>query len=351
MTQFNPDERILLAHGSGGRLSQELTRRVFLKAFDSSILRRLDDCAVLDNCTVDEPAAAEGRFGRLAFTTDSFVVKPLFFAGGDIGKLAVCGTVNDLAMSGAVPKYLSAAFVVEEGLLISILHRIALSMRRAAEEAGVEIVAGDTKVVEAGKGDGLYITTTGIGVVPPDISISGAGAKLGDKIILSGTIGDHGIAVLGEREGFRFGHAVRSDCAPLNHLIEAMLGVSTEIHCLRDPTRGGLATTLNELANQSGVAIRVRELDIPVKEEVRATCELLGYDPLYVANEGKVVAVVAGEVADEMVERIRQNCYGREATIIGEVVAGPGGRVTMATNIGGSRVIAMLAGELLPRIC
>ncbi|MCL5960101.1 MAG: hydrogenase expression/formation protein HypE [Chloroflexi bacterium] len=336
----NSEDRILLAHGSGGRLSQQLTREIFLRAFDSAILQRMDDCATL-----------EAQPGRLAFTTDSFVVKPIFFAGGDIGKLAVCGTVNDLAMSGAIPRYLAVTFIVEEGFLISDLLRLAKSMRGAADEAGVEIVAGDTKVVEAGKADGVFVTTTGLGTIPPGISISGSGARPGDKIILSGPIGDHGIAILSEREGLRFSSEIRSDCAPLNHLVKAMLLVSTDIHCLRDPTRGGLATVLNELAEQSQVAVRVFEHAIPVRDGVRAACELLGFDPLYIANEGKLVAIVAGEVAEPILNRMRLESYGRDAAIIGEVLDGPAGRVTMVTNIGGSRIIDVLSGEMLPRIC
>ena len=340
MAELDSDERVLLAHGSGGRLSHQLTQKVFLRAFNSPILQRLDDFAVV-----------EGQPGRFAFTTDSFVVKPIFFAGGDIGKLAVCGTANDLSMSGAVPRYLSATFVIEEGFRIVDLQRIAQSMQEAADEACVEIIAGDTKVVETGKADGVYITTAGLGLIPAGVSISGAGASPGDKIILSGPIGDHGIAILSEREGLRFKTEIRSDCAPLNHLVKAMLEVSTEIHSLRDPTRGGLATTLNEMADQSGVGMRIYENAIPVREPVRAACELLGYDPLYIANEGKLVAVVGSEAADSIVERMRQHSYGREAAIIGEVLDGPAGRVMMVTRIGGSRIIDMLTGEMLPRIC
>lgn len=340
MAERRDDERILLAHGSGGRLSHQLTQELFLRSFRSSLLRRLDDFAVV-----------ERQPGRLAFTTDSFVVKPLFFAGGDIGKLAVCGTVNDLSMSGATPLYLSASFIIEEGFPIADLARIANSMGDAAEEAGVEIVAGDTKVVEVGKADGVFITTTGLGLIPDGVSIAGARARPGDSIILSGPIGDHGIAVLSEREGLRFKAEVRSDCAPLNRLVKAMLEVSAEIHCLRDPTRGGLATVLNELAAQSGVAMRIYEGAVPVRDAVRAACELLGYDPLYVANEGRLVAVVPCDIAEAMVERMRQETYGREAVVIGEVLEDPPGRVSMVTTIGGTRIVDMLTGELLPRIC
>jgi hydrogenase expression/formation protein HypE len=334
------DERILLAHGSGGRLSQDLTRRIFLPAFRSPLLQRLDDSAAL----APQP-------GRLAFTTDSFVVKPLFFRGGDIGKLAVCGTVNDLAMAGAMPLCLSAAFIVEEGFRLTDLARIAASMRAAAAEAGVEIVTGDTKVVAAGQADGVFITTSGVGLIPDGLDIRGANARPGDKIVLSGPIGDHGIAVLSEREGLRFEVDISSDCAPLNHLVGAMVEVSAEIRCLRDPTRGGLATVLNELAGQSRVAMRIYEEAVPVRDSVRAACELLGYDPLYIANEGKLAAIVAAEAADAIVERMRTERYGERATIIGEVLEGPPGRIVMATRLGGTRIVEMLSGELLPRIC
>lgn len=334
------EDRVLLAHGSGGRLSHRLTTELFLPAFGNPMLQRLDDFAVIDQ----QP-------GRLAFTTDSFVVKPLFFAGGDIGKLAVCGTVNDLSMAGATPLYLSASFIIEEGYPLSCLARIAGSMREATAEAGVQIVAGDTKVVDAGKADGVFINTTGIGLIPEGISISGAGARPGDMIILSGQIGDHGIAVISEREGLRFKTQIQSDCAPLNHLVKAMIDVCPEVRSLRDPTRGGLATVLNEMARQSGVAMRIHEDSIPSDEGVRAACEMLGFDPLYVANEGKLVAVVPPEEAEAIVERMRQEKYGRHSAIIGEVLEGPAGRVTMATIIGGTRIVDMLAGDLLPRIC
>lgn len=340
MSDRYSQDRVLLAHGGGGRMSQQLIRRIFLRSFGSTTLHRLDDCAVIERQT-----------GRLALSTDSFVVKPLFFPGGDIGKLAVYGTVNDLSMSGATPLYLSAAFVLEEGFPIADLTRIADSMGEAAREVGAEIVAGDTKVVESGKADEVFITTTGLGLVPEGVSIFASGARAGDKIILSGTIGDHGIAVLSKREGFRFSAEIESDCAPLTGLVQRMLGLSKEIHCLRDPTRGGLATALNELAAQSGVAMRIFEGAILVRDEVRAACELLGYDPLYVANEGKLVAVVAPGVAVAMVDKMRQEPNGRDATIIGEVLEGPAGRVSMATRIGGTRIVDMLSGELLPRIC
>ena len=278
------NERILLAHGSGGKLSHELVEKTFLQAFFNRYLAKLDDSATFD------------LSGRLAFTTDSYVVEPIFFPGGDIGRLAVCGTVNDLSMVGAVPLYLSLSLIIEEGFPQEDLRRIVGSTKAAAEEAAVEIVAGDTKVVHRGKADGLFINTAGIGSVPEGVNISGSNAQVGDKVILSGPIGDHGIAVLSQREGLSFSTQLQSDVAPLNQLVAEMVKVCPQIHCLRDPTRGGLATTLNELAKQSQVSIRLDEKRIPVREEVMAACEMLGLEPLYVANEGKLVAVVpAGE--------------------------------------------------------
>ena len=340
-----PKGRILLAHGSGGRLSHELVKELFLKHFSNPVLARLDDAAMLE---LTSPDAGDRR---LAFTTDSYVVSPIFFPGGDIGKLAVCGTVNDLAMLGARPLCLSAAFIIEEGLKLEELEHIVASMASAAREAGVVIVAGDTKVVHKGSADGLFINTTGVGLIPPGVSISGANARPGDLILLSGTIGDHGMAVMMRREGLRFSSSLVSDCAPLNGLVEAMLGASRHIHCLRDPTRGGLATALNELAIQSQVGIEIDEENIPVREEVRAACELLGLDPLYVANEGKLVAVVPPQEAQQVLEAMRSHPYGRQATTIGEVVAEHPGRVVMRTLLGARRIVDMLSGEQLPRIC
>jgi len=339
-------DRILLAHGSGGRLSHDLIRDVFLPHFPAPALARLDDSAVMEAMAQAIPGT-----GRLAFTTDSYVVKPLFFKGGDIGRLAVCGTVNDLAMVGAKPLYLSAGFVIEEGLELDTLRRVIASMKASADEAGVEIVAGDTKVVEKDAADQLFINTAGLGVVPEGTNISASNARPGDVIILSGAIGDHGLAVLSEREGLAFRSQLASDVAPLNELVAAMLRTSPDIHVLRDPTRGGLATTLNEIALQSQVAAVIEEQEIPVHEGVRAACEMLGYDPLYVANEGKLVAMVAADAAAEIVETMRREPYGLEATIIGEVTAQPEGKVLLRTGIGGTRVVDMLAGELLPRIC
>ena len=333
------DETILLAHGSGSRLSHELIEKNFLPPLANPLLAKLDDSAVFD------------LSGRLAFTTDSYVVNPIFFPGGDIGKLSVCGTINDLAMSGATPLYLSLSLIIEEGLTLSELTRIVKSIKAAAEEAGVNIVTGDTKVVNRGSADKLFINTAGIGVVPPGIDISGTNAKIGDKIILSGTIGDHGIAVMSQREGLKFSVPVQSDCAPLNKLVSQMLEISPQINCLRDPTRGGLATTLNELAKQSKVGIRIEEDKIPVRDGVRAACELLGFDPLYVANEGKLVAIVAADDAEKILAKMKRNRYGGDASIIGEVTAEHKGKVIMRTRLGASRIVDMLSGELLPRIC
>ncbi len=340
---------IMLGHGSGGKLSHDLMESLFLPPFANPILEAFDDSAVFP--LVDSSKLHLKLEEKIAFTTDSYVVKPLFFPGGDIGKLAVCGTVNDLAMVGATPLYLSSAFVIEEGLPISKLRRILTSMKRAAREAGVKIVTGDTKVVEKGSADGLFINTAGIGLLPRGVAISGNNAQPGDMIILSGTIGDHGIAVLAEREGLVFSHSFKSDVAPLNHVVEAMLRTSQQIHAMRDPTRGGLATTLNEIAQQSKVGIQVIEEQIPVRQEVAAACEILGFDPLYVANEGKVVTCIAAEDAEAVVQLMRKTRYAHDAAIIGEVVPEPKGKVLMKTRVGGTRIVEMLTGDMLPRIC
>ncbi len=333
------DDSILLAHGSGGRLSHELVERQFLPFLANPALNKLDDSAVFE------------ASGRLAFTTDGYVVNPIFFPGGDIGKLSVCGTVNDLSMNGAKPLYLSLAAIIEEGFLFTDLQRIMESIKKAAEEAEVNIIAGDTKVVNRGQADKLFMTTSGVGIIPPGVNISGANARVGDKILLSGTIGDHGMAVMSQREGLRFSMTVESDCAPLNKLVNQMLEVSSNIHCLRDPTRGGLATTLNELAQQSKAGIVVDEAKIPVKDAVKAACELLGLDPLYVANEGTLVAIIHPSDADSVLTQMKNNEYGRDAAIIGEVTEEHRGKVVMKTKLGPSRIVDMLSGELLPRIC
>jgi hydrogenase expression/formation protein HypE len=332
------EDKILLAHGSGGKLSHDLIAS-FMPDLANPILDKLDDSAVFE------------AGGRLAFTTDSYTVNPIFFPGGDIGRLAVCGTVNDLSMSGARPLYLSLAFIIEEGLPVAELRKVIASIRKAAEEAGVKIVTGDTKVVNQGSADKLFINTAGIGIVPDGVDISASYARPGDWVIVSGNIGDHGIAVLSQREGLKFHTPVPSDCAPLNRLVADMLAASANIHCLRDPTRGGLATTLNDFAEQSGVGITIEEDKIPVDRAVLAACELLGFDPLYVANEGKLVAIVPREDANAVLERMRLNKYGSRAVIVGDVVAEHPGQVVMKTVLGASRIVDMPVGELLPRIC
>ncbi len=333
------EDRILLAHGSGGTLSHDLIEKSFVSALGNPILNKLDDSAVFELC------------GRLAFTTDSYTVSPIFFPGGDIGKLAICGTVNDLAMSGATPLYLSLSFIIEEGLPTAELEQIVNSICQAINEAKVHIITGDTKVVNRGAADKLFINTSGVGIVPAGVDISGVNAKPGDKVILSGSLGEHGIAILSKRQGLEFNVPVESDCAPLNRLVAEMLAVSANLHCLRDPTRGGLATTLNEFAQQSNVGIKIEEDNLPVNEAVQAACELLGFDPLHMANEGKLVAVVASSDTDKILAKMRHNRYGREATIIGEIVKEHPGRVIMKTRLGSSRIVDMPVGELLPRIC
>lgn len=335
------EKTIVMGHGSGGRLSHDLFRKVFLPYFDNPALRAGDDAASLslDGCP------------KLAVSTDSHVVLPLFFPGGDIGRLAVCGTVNDVSMLGAIPKALTAGFILEEGFSVELLQRIVDSMRRAATEAGVEIIAGDTKVVQKGKADGMYINTTGIGTIQPGLEINGSMASPGDAVIISGTLGDHGIAVLAARGELGFETEVTSDVAPLNHMITALVNTCKKIHVLRDPTRGGLATSLNEIAKQSNVGIELTEETIPVKPEVAAACEMLGFDPLYIANEGKLIVIVAEEEAQIALQTIQQYPIGKDAMIIGQVKAQPGGRVLMKTIYGTTRVVDILAGEILPRIC
>lgn len=332
-------DKILLAHGSGGKLAHDLVEKSFIKRLANPLLDKLDDSAVFN------------LSGRLAFTTDSYVVSPIFFPGGDIGKLAVCGTVNDLAMSGAKPLYLSLAFIIEEGLSLAELEKIIDSVQKAAGEAGVEIITGDTKVVPRGSADRLFINTAGVGLISEGVDIAGDRARPGDKVILNGAIGDHGIAVISQREGLSFATKLKSDCAPLGGLVADMLTASKNIHCLRDPTRGGLATTLNELAKQSKVSIRVEESAVPVREEVLGACEMLGFDPLYVANEGKLVAIVPPGDADKILKAMKKNKYGEESVIIGEVAEENPGRVVMKTVLGGRRIVDMLVGDLLPRIC
>jgi hydrogenase expression/formation protein HypE len=332
---------VVLGHGSGGRLTHELISKYFYPAFSNPILAAANDAGII------ETVAGQ----RLAISTDSHVVWPLFFPGGDIGRLAVCGTVNDVAMMGAAPSCLTAGFVLEEGLDLALLAKVLDSMREAAQEAEVQIVAGDTKVVQRGKADGLYITTTGIGFLPARREIGGHKAIPGDQIILSGPIGDHGIAVLSARGELGFEADVQSDTAPLNHLIEAMLQASEHIHVLRDPTRGGVATTLNEISLQSRVGIVLNETRIPVRPAVKAACEMLGFDPLYVANEGRLLAMVSPQAATVVLQAMHQVRYGEEAIVIGEVTATPTGRVLLKTAMGSHRIVDMLSGEMLPRIC
>jgi hydrogenase expression/formation protein HypE len=340
-------ERILLGHGSGGMLTAQLIKNIFVAGFDNSILSAMEDQA-----TVRVDGQHNGHKGpRIAFTTDSFVVRPLFFPGGDIGTLAVHGTVNDLAVGGALPLYLSAAFILEEGLALDDLKRIVASMRSACDEAGVALVTGDTKVVDRGKGDQIFITTSGIGVVPEGISLSIRNAKPGDKIIVSGSIGDHGIAVMSVREGIEFETVLESDSTSLADLTRAMLEACPSIRCMRDPTRGGVSSALNELAEASNVGVRLDESALPLRTEVRAACEMLGLDPLYVANEGKLIAVVPAAEADGLLATMRAHPKGANAAIIGQIVDEHAGMVVLQSLVGGERVVTMLAGEQLPRIC
>jgi hydrogenase expression/formation protein HypE len=332
--------RVDMTHGSGGRAMAQLIEELFLQAFDNEFLRQMNDQA-----TFSVPK------GRMVMATDAHVVSPLFFPGGDIGCLSVHGTINDVAMAGAEPLYLSASFILEEGFPLADLQRIVESMARAAQQAGVPVVTGDTKVVEKGKADGVFITTTGVGIVPEGIDVSGNRARPGDTIIVSGLIGDHGVAVMSKRENLTFETSLQSDTAALHGLVAAMLEAVPDIHCLRDPTRGGLATTLNELARQSGVGMRIYERAIPVRTEVSAACEFLGLDPLYVANEGKLVAICAPADADALVAAMREHPLGRHAAVIGEVHDDPHHFVQMQTAFGGSRVVDWLTGEQLPRIC
>jgi len=332
---------ITLAHGGGGRQTQMLIEKMLLPAFDNPALAPLGDGALLDV-----------KAGRMAVSTDSFVISPLFFPGGDIGSLAVHGTINDVAMCGARPVALSAAFILEEGLPMETLWRIVQSMRSAALEAGLPIVTGDTKVVDRGKADGIFINTTGFGEVAPGVEVGPQRARPGDVVLINGTIADHGIAVMSVREGLTFETSIESDSAPLHRLTAGLLAAAGEgVHVLRDPTRGGLASSLNEIATSAGVGIELDETRIPIREEVRGACEILGLDPLYVANEGKCIAIVEEARCDAALAALRDSPVGRDATVIGRVTDGPVGRVTMRSRIGGSRFVDMLSGEQLPRIC
>lgn len=332
--------KILLDHGSGGRESHNLIRETLLPYFGNSNLAQMDDGAEI---TVGKE--------RLAFSTDSYVVDPIFFPGGSIGKLAINGTVNDLSMCGADPLFISLGLIIEEGLPVEDLEKILLDMKQAAQEASVRIVTGDTKVVHRSAADKIFINTSGIGKIPDNVTVSGKNANHGDRIILSGTVGDHGITILTHREGLRIDTSLKSDTAPLNHMVRNMMASSNNIHALRDPTRGGIATSLNEIAIQAGLGIKLYESAIPIRNETRGACELLGLDPLYIANEGKLLAFVAAPDANAVLEVIRSTPYGREAQIIGEATADHPGRVVMETAIGGTRILDMLSGEPLPRIC
>ncbi len=334
-------DQIVMGHGSGGRMTQELIKKVFQPYFSNSALNANNDFA--------EILSTSGK--KLAISTDAHIVSPLFFPGGDIGRIAVCGTVNDVAMSGAEPVCITASFIIEEGFAVAELEKIARSMSLAAEEAGIFVAAGDTKVVEKGKADGLFISTTGIGFIPDQLSIHGANAQPGDAVLISGTLGDHGIAVLSARGELGFETQIESDVAPLNSLIKALTGVIKDIHVLRDPTRGGLATTLNEIAVQSNVNITIEETAIPITKSVGAACELLGFDPLYVANEGKVIVILPEQYAEHTLSIMKSHKYGKNAARIGTVNAEPKNLVLLKTRIGSNRVLDVMAGEMLPRIC
>lgn len=339
------DETVLLGHGSGGTMMKRIIDEVFFEAYADEELLEGNDAASL-------PAPAAGE--RIAYSTDSFVVTPHFFPGGDIGRLAVCGTVNDVATSGAVPKYLSCGFILEEGFPVADLKRICKSMAEMAKEAGVHIVTGDTKVVNRGHGDGVFINTSGIGFIPEGVILSGAFCKPGDKVLVTGTMGDHGITIMSCREELSFNADIQTDAAPLNHLIAEVIAAAPDTRCFRDPTRGGLASTLNELAAQSGVDFIVEEGAVPVKDAVLGACEMLGYDVYQVANEGKMVCVVPAEQAEAALAAMRANKYGADAAIIGEVVETPeerDPRVSIRTGFGALRIMDMLVGEQLPRIC
>ena len=334
------EEKILLAHGSGGKLSHDLIKQIFLPRFLNPFLEPLDDSARITN-----------RHGPIAFTTDSYVVNPIFFPGGDIGKLAVCGTVNDLSMVGATPSYLSLSLIVEEGFSIDHLKQIVSSIHETAEQAGVNIVTGDTKVVEHKAADQLFINTAGIGWIRPRVNLSGVNAKPGDKILLSGFLGDHEMAVLSQREGFKFHDELKTDCAPLNGLVAKMLDVCPSIRCMRDPTRGGLATTLNEIASMSNVGMMIEEEKVPVRESVKGISELLGLDTLYLANEGKLIAICPPNKAEQLLEVMKNHPLGRQSEIIGRVTEENPKRVILHTFIGGHRILDMLTGGQYPRIC
>lgn len=342
-------EKIVLGHGSGGTLSHKLINDTFLSSYGNPTLQAANDAGVVNISGFSKNGIFTSH--RLAISTDSHVVYPLFFPGGDIGRLAVCGTVNDVSMMGAQPKYLTVGFILEEGLPIETLKRVIESMKYSADEAGVQIIAGDTKVVQKGKADGLFINTSGIGAIPEGININGSNAKSGDVVLISGSIGDHGMAVLSARGELGFESDIMSDIAPLNHLVKTIIETGASIHTLRDPTRGGLATSLNEIAQQSQVCIEIEENSIPINVAVQSACEMLGFDPLYVANEGKLIAITAPQDAQKVLKGLKGQKYGEQAEIIGRVIKNPPGRVLLNTPLGTKRVVNMLSGEMLPRIC
>lgn len=332
---------ITLSHGSGGRMTYDLIKDIFFKHFNNDILFGQNDSGITRNLN-----------GRIAVTTDSFVIRPIFFNGGDIGKLSICGTINDLAVSGATPMYIAVGFIIEEGLEIDTLEKIAISMAQTSKQANVKIITGDTKVVEKGKGDKIYINTTGIGLIKDsEVILSAKNISEGDRVIVSGTIGDHGMAIINEREDFGLNVDLKSDCSLIDRLAKDILNTSKKIKVMRDPTRGGLATTLNELAEIRKMSIVINEKDIPFKNEVISMCELLGFDPLYVANEGKLVVIVSGDDANKVLEVMRKNPLGRDSEIIGKVINDNKSNVYLKTEIGGTRLLNMVDGELLPRIC
>ncbi|PRR82062.1 hydrogenase expression/formation protein HypE [Clostridium vincentii] len=331
---------ITLAHGSGGKKTHDLINKIFYRHFNNEILMQQGDSSIIENIG-----------GKIAVTTDSYVINPIFFPGGDIGKLSICGTVNDLAVSGAIPLYITVGFIMEEGLEIKDLERIVISMAEAAERCGVKIIAGDTKVVERGKGDKIYINTTGIGVFENDLDLTGVRIKVGDKIIVSGTLGDHGITILCEREELNFESQIKSDCNSLHLLIKDILKTSKDVKFIRDITRGGLSTTLKEIMQGKEMSIVLHKKDIPIREDVSAICEILGFDPLYIANEGKLVLIVSEDNANKVIQTMRNNPLGKNAAVVGEIVKDKGGKVYLKTEINGTRTLDMIEEDLIPRIC
>lgn len=351
---LNNNDSVMMAHGSGGQMMKRLIEEVFYNSYGKEILKTGDDAATLDVAKIAQAKGLGDDF-KVSYSTDSFVVTPHFFKGGDIGKLAVCGTVNDVSTAGAIPIALSVSVILEEGFLLSDLKKIVQSIKKTAEEAEVEIVTGDTKVVNKGKCDGIFINTSGVGLIPKNTSLSARNIKEGQAVILTGSLGDHGISILSQRQNLQFSTDVRSDAAPLNHLVADVLKAAPNTVCFRDPTRGGLASTLNEFAESSGVSIEIEEEKVPVKPEVRGACEMLGFDVFQVANEGKFVIVVPNDEAQSALQACKNNIYGKEAAIIGKTVPttdkARGPRVSVKTPLGSKRILDMLVGDLLPRIC